>query len=102
MGNVVAVPVRTVSLDGDPCEIPVEHVLYHCLVLPFRRPAAKPPTRWVAHGKPTACAHCRQPFPISDDRAEAQAGCAGQLYCHGATCEQEATTVRPHRRKRVS
>jgi hypothetical protein len=102
MGNVVAVPIRTVSLDSDSCEIPVEHVLYHCLVLPFRRPAAKPPTRWVTHGKPTACAHCRQPFPHREDRFEAQAGRDGRLYCHGTPCEQEATAVHPRRRTRAS
>jgi hypothetical protein len=102
MSNVVAVPIRTVSLEGDSCEIPVEHVLYHCLVLPFRKPAAKPPTRWVAQGRPTACAHCRQPFPISEDRTEAQAGRDGLLYCHGGTCQQEATSIRPRRRKSVS
>jgi hypothetical protein len=102
MGNVVAVPIRTVSVDGDTCEIRIEHVLYHGLVLPFRRPAAKPPTRWVAHGRPTACAHCRQPFPISEDRAQAQAGRDGRLYCHGTDCEQETTAVRPRRRRSVS
>jgi hypothetical protein len=99
MGNVVAVPIRTQSLCGDACAIPVEHVLERCLVLPFRKPATKPQSRWVAHGKPDTCAHCRQPFPEQDDRSEAQAGRDGRLYCHGSRCERDAAASRRRRRR---
>jgi len=99
MSNVVAVPIRTQSPCGDTCAIPVEHVIERGLVLPFRKPAARPQSRWVAHGKPDTCVHCRQLFPRREDRSEAQAGRDGRLYCHGGRCERDAAASARRRRR---
>ena len=44
-------------------------------------------SKWLTNGRPTTCFGCGQPFPLCEDRAEAQAGADGKLYCYGTACE---------------
>jgi organic radical activating enzyme len=58
------------------------------------------PSRWVSNGCPTACAFCRNPFPLNEtgERQEAHIGADGKLYCFSGACEADALEARVIRR----
>ena len=59
-------------------------------------------TSYLMNGCPKLCAGCGQPFPIRDERVEAQVGQDTKLYCYGLTCEADVLEAASMKRKRAS
>jgi len=63
-----------------------------------KRARARDRSKWLTNGRPTNCFGCGQPFPHCEDRAEAQVGADGKLYCYGTACDARLAGWRVRKR----